>query len=155
MKTIRLFILLISLIISSCSKNKEDIKPTVLSDFEKETISYFKEIALGFEYGNNSEITRKWDTEMKIFVGGEKKDYLINELNTVVSEINALSTDGFYISVTTDSLLSNYYIFLGSGNDYGSKFPGSKDLINNNYGLFSINWNAENNLFKGRMYVDI
>lgn len=127
----------------------------MLSEFQKETISYFKEIALGFEFGSNTEITRKWTSEMSIFIGGEKKAYLTTELSSVIEEINQLSSDGFSIAITEDSLKSNYYIFLGSGTDYGNQFPSLKELIKNNYGLFTVNWNGKNELFKGKMYVDI
>ena len=41
----------------------------------------------------------------------------------VIQEINALATDGFSASVVTDTLQSNFYIFLGSGGDYAKKFP--------------------------------
>ncbi|WP_341228113.1 DUF2927 domain-containing protein [uncultured Arcticibacterium sp.] len=155
MKKSKVYIIVLALIITSCSRFDEDITPKSLNTFQKETIAYFKEIALGFEFSSSTEITRKWNTDMLIYVGGEKEDYLMSELNSIIAEINQLSTDGFSVSITADTLKSNFYIFLGSGNEYGNQFPSSQDLINNNWGLFNINWNDQNELYKGRMYVDI
>lgn len=154
MKKRLIYFLLFTLFLSSCSK-EEDILPSGLTAFQTETINYFKEIALGFEFGSSSEITRRWEVPMKIYVGGQKKPILISELNKVINEINELTDGGFSIAVVSDSSTSNYYLFLGSGEDYGRQFPSSQSQIGSNFGLFSIYWNNSDNLYTGRMYVDI
>lgn len=156
MKTLRhnvLGTILFVFLLSSCSK-ENDVLPLGLSSFQEETIEYFKEIALGFEFGNSTEITRRWETEMKIYVGGELKPVLMDELKNIIEEINKLSGSGFSIALS-DSVSSNYYLFLGSGAEYGRLFPSSLSQINTNYGLFNISWDANSNIYKGRMYVDI
>ena len=66
-----LLLLLILTMISSCAKDEEDIfSEPELSEYEINVIDYFKEIALGFEFGNASNITRKWNSDLRIFVGG-------------------------------------------------------------------------------------
>ena len=52
-----------------------------LNEYDLEVISYFKEIALGFEFGTSSDITRKWCSDLKIFVGGD----ISNDLNMIFS----------------------------------------------------------------------
>jgi hypothetical protein len=140
-------------VIFACS---EDSKMEFgLTEYDKRVIEYFSEIALGFEFGSASEITRKWKDEMKIFVGGAKTAELMNELQDIVAEINSQATDGFSISIVSDSLQMNYYIFLGPANEYGKKYPTQAGLAVDNWGLFSISWDPSDQINWGSMYVDV
>jgi len=130
---------LLGLLLTSCSGLEENLpEPKIITEFQEEVITYFKEVALGFEFGSASQITRNWSDNMKIYVGGDKRDYLIHELNKVSTEINALAQNGFQISIVTDSSSANFYIFLGTGESYGDLFPSSKKLVTSNWGLFSF-----------------
>ena len=122
---------------------------------KREVINYFQEIALGFEFGSASKITRKWTDTMRIFVGGQGSDDLLLELDQIMNEINTLATDGFFISKVPDSLSSNYYIFLGSADEYAAMYPSLSNLVKTNWGLFSIRYNGAGQLYRGYMYVDI
>jgi hypothetical protein len=156
MKNKLLLFLLILIIVSSCCKDEEDIFPeSELSEYEIDVIEYFKDIALGFEFGDASEITRKWNTEMKVFIGGEPGSELLNEFEKISTEINELATDGFNVTVVNDSLQSNYYIFFGTGTKYAEMFPNESNLVNTNWGLFYVFWNGQNQFYSGHMYVDI
>ena len=77
-----LLLLLMLVIVSSCSKDERDLLLD-LSEYEIEVIEYFKEIALGFEFGNASSITRKWNSDLKIFVGGAPNAQLLDELERI------------------------------------------------------------------------
>ncbi len=58
-KLLLLFIFTSLILITSCSKDNQGILiPSELSDYELEVVDYFKDIALGFEFGNASKITR-------------------------------------------------------------------------------------------------
>lgn len=152
-----LWLLLLTTVISSCSV-EDPITPTEpkLTPFNQEVISYFKEVALGFEFGSASNITRKWgNNDMKIFVGGDTSETLANELSKIVSELNTLTTDNFSIEIVTDSTVSNFYIYFGSGNDYAAIFPLQKQYVDSNWGLFSVFWNGNNDITRGYMYVDV
>jgi hypothetical protein len=92
---------------------------------------------------------------MKVFIGGEPNSELMAEFEKISSEINELATDGFKVTVAKDSIQSNYYIFLGSGNEYAEMFPNESNLVNSNWGLFHVLWNGQNQLYSGHMYVDI
>ena len=157
-KFLLLFSLFIVILISSCSKDDDDddiLPEFILSEYEIAVIDYFKDIALGFEFGNTSNITRKWNSEMKVFIGGEPSFELLAEFEKIRTEINELKTDGFNVTVVDDSLQSNYYIFFGSGTKYAEMFPDEANLVNSNWGLFYLLWNGQNQFYSGHMYVDI
>ena len=150
-----LFLLIIA-IFSSCTKDEEPILiEEELSDYELSVIDYFKEVALGFEFGTSSKITRKWNSRLKIFVGGQASPDLLDELDIIITEINQLATDGFNVSIVNDSIQSNYYIFFGSGREYAAIYPDEAQYVESNFGLFFINWNRQNQFTSGHMYVDI
>ena len=117
---------------------------TELSEYEINVIDYFKKVTLGFEFGTASSITRKWNSELKIYMGGEPNTVLSDELERIKSEINALVTDGFQLKIVNDSLQSNYYIFLGSGAQYAQLYPSQTRFVDSNWGLFSVYWNGQN-----------
>ena len=125
-----------------------------LTQYQIDVINYFKEIALGFEFGTASAITRKWKSPLKIYVGGKDSPALNLELNRIKEEINSLAKDGFKISVVNDSIASNYYIFFGSGQEYAQIYPNLANYVENNWGLFNIYWSSDNVLNHGHMYVD-
>jgi hypothetical protein len=131
----------------------EEARPE-LTSYQKEVIAYFNKVTLGFEFGNATPITRKWVNDMMLFAGGEQHKDLSGELDKIIREINELATDGFKITLVKDSLLSNYYLFLGTGEQYAKKYPGEADLVNSNFGLFNVSWDGHNNLNSGHMYVD-
>ena len=161
MKNRFLLFLLVAFIAASCSKD-DDVVPDQdenqwpgLNEFQISVIDYFKDIALGFEFGNASRITRKWRTNMKVFVGGAPTAEVLDELENIRTEINDLVTDGFEMEIVDDSVQSNFYVFLGSGNAYAELFPSSANLVDSNWGLFSVSFNSKNQINGGRMYVDI
>jgi len=107
MKKLLLILLFISFV--SCSKDDDvSITSDELEIYQLDLISYFKSIALGFEFGGVTEITRRWETDLNIFVGGSPSDDLLIELENIKDEINDLATTNFVINVVNDSLISNY-----------------------------------------------
>ncbi|GCC53620.1 DUF2927 domain-containing protein [Chryseotalea sanaruensis] len=149
-----IYVFVTSLFITSCSKEDQAISPR-LNTSNESVINYFKEIALGFEFGDASKITRRWEGNMKIFIGGHPKTELLTETNRIVDEINELSSTEFKIEIVDDTLQSNFYIYFGSGSSYANIFPSLSSLVISNFGLFYIFWDNSNVLFKGYMYIDI
>lgn len=141
----------------SCSKDEGNTFSSLegLSDYEIDVIEYFKEVALGFEFGNASKITRKWESELKIFVDGEPNSELLDELDDILLEINELAKNGFQIVIVEEPSISNFYIFFGTGTDYAQLYPSQSGLVGSNWGLFSLYWNSDNQFTTGHMYVDI
>ncbi|MEC7069111.1 MAG: DUF2927 domain-containing protein [Bacteroidota bacterium] len=152
------------LIIVACSGDSESLgddqdsggedNQINLTQYQIDVINYFKDIALGFEFGTASAITRKWKSPLNIFVGGKDSPALNQELIRIKDEINNLAKDGFKISIVNDSIASNYYIFFGSGQEYAQIYPNLANYVANNWGLFNIYWSSDNVLNYGHMYVD-
>lgn len=132
-----------------------DIDIDELNAFQLLTVDYFKEIALGFEFGNASQITRKWREPMRVFVTGSTNTELREELDVIVNELTALITDDFEISFVETREASNYVVFFGSGDQYGQMFSAAAGAVASNWGLFFVNWDSEQYLNSGHMYVDI
>ena len=125
------------------------------SSEKKSIIQFFKEVAIGTEYGGGFDVTQKWESVMKIFVGGNPSGELISELNLIITEINELVTDPFSVHIVKDSLQSNFYLFFGSPQDYIDLFPEQRIYIDiNNVGLFHISWDNFV-ITSGHMYVNI
>lgn len=148
----RVLLFLLTIVLFSCSNDEEPFSG--LTSYDEDVIEYFCEVALGLEFGGTPEVTRKWKTEMRVFVGGNKTPALVNALNGIVSEINTLATDGFAISIVADSSEMNYYLFFGPGDQYAKIYPSQAGLVNTNWGLFNIYWNNFNQIQSGSMYVD-
>ena len=125
-----------------------------LNEIQIQAIEYFPEIALGFEFGGASEITRKWREKMRVFVTGSPTTALTDELNLIIDELRELITDGFEIELVNSRQEANYVVFLGSADAYASMFPVAGNAVASNWGLFYVNWDGNHYLNTGHMYVD-
>lgn len=121
---------------------------------KKYLITYFKNIAIGSEFGDKSRVIKKWKTPMKVYVGGEPTDSLLKELDLIISEINGYATDGFRIEEVADSLDSNFYIYFGTSSNYAKQHSYLAQLIVDNKGLFTFYHDNDFWIYKGHMYVD-
>ena len=148
-------LLFLLLLFTSCSMDNDLFRDSSLSDYDNSVIDYFKEVALGFEFGNGDDVTRRWTSELRIFVGGVPNLELMDELKIIKEEINDLATNGFKINIVLDSSKSNYYLYFGNGSKYAKLFPNQSDLVISNWGLFSVFWNGQNQFTSGHMYVDV
>lgn len=153
--------LLMSVMFSSCANDSEEelwdeqYDFTPLTDEDYALVDYFTEIALGFEFSNASRVIRKWDNSMKVYVEGkEDSPLLMKELESIRQEINSLATDGFSVELVDKLNESNFYIFLGSAENYKKKSPQQSRFLQDNWGLFTVDWNKQHHLFAGKMYVD-
>ncbi|NJM26207.1 MAG: DUF2927 domain-containing protein [Bacteroidia bacterium] len=142
-------VLLASCCLWSCNSDPEP----VIAGSEAKT--YYKQIALGVEFGTGSGVVHKWETNLKIFVTGEPADYLLLELDKIIEEINALSGSGTKLERVSDEADANFEIFFGSGNDYAAIEPNAASYVAANWGLTWIYWNTSSVIYQGSMYVDI
>jgi hypothetical protein len=124
-----------------------------LSPHQREVINYFKEVALGFEYGTASGLTRKWQTTMKIFISGEPSEAVLQELRIVIEELNGLATDGFRIEIATHKEESNFHLFFGSRNAFTSMYPADTETVKHSSGIFRIFWNKSNYINRGYAFI--
>lgn len=158
-------LLLIAVVLFSRCADEPEVPPidvlttadklALLTDFQKETVDYFQDISLGFEFGNASRITRKWTSPVKINVEGDAPPALLAELDLIIEELNALFSDGHEVRLSSGDESSNFRIFFGSGDEYAQLNPDAAGQVGGNRGLFYVNWNSSQNLTFGDMYVDI
>lgn len=95
----------------------------------QEAKDYFKEICLNSENGESFEDASKWDKDVKIYVHGYCPDYMITELDDIVSELNDL-IDPIDIKVVSNKSEANTFLFLGSDGGFQREYPivGGRDL---------------------------
>jgi hypothetical protein len=136
-----------------CANARSHGTDPVLNEHQKEIIHYFKEIALGFEYGSASGITRKWNARMKIFVDGNPSQPVFDELQRVIGELNTLITDGFQIDIVSKKEESNFHMFFGSKDDFVKMYPADAPTVNNSSGIFRIFWNRNNFITRGYIFI--
>lgn len=116
----------------------------------QETINYFNTICRGFEYGSGNQIS-KWESDVKVFVKGERPTYLMSELKSIVNELNSY-IDPIEIDFVNSESDANFIVFIGSANDYIVEEPYAADLVDDNWGLFVIYGSTI--IKKATMYVD-
>jgi len=117
-------------------------------------INLLIEVALGAEYGNNTHVLKKWAGPMRLFVGGNPSPVLQEEIYGIITEINALTTDGFYITQATDSLQANAYLFLGSAQEFAKRVPIASTILANHNGLVQLTSNTAFEIQKAALFVD-
>jgi len=129
--------------------NSELFDESKYKNYSKESIEYFKEIALGREFGSDSKVLKRWSQNMKIYVDGKTNDKLDKELKQIVSELNKL-INTIDIEIVSDISESNMYIYFGSYLDFHKIKPKTDlDILKSNLGYFNKKDNS------GYMYVDI
>jgi hypothetical protein len=139
-------------VMSSIASN-DNPKKALLSEQQKSVITYFKEVALGFEFGNTTAVTRKWTNNMNIYIAGKPSAEAKAELKKIAAEINALANDGFKINIVSRREDSNMYLFFGSKSEYAELFPKEAPLLKGASGLCTISWNNKNHIIKGHIFI--
>lgn len=96
-------------------------------------IEYFTEIALGTEYGNNTQAIRKWDSDIRIKINGNPSEKDLETLNQVISDINEIIGDKINVSIVNTN--QNIDINFVPLSDFSicNAAPG-------NYGYFNCKW---------------
>ena len=121
--------------------------------YTSEEISYFNEIVRSNEYSDHDKgLVCKWESDMNIFVTGEKPSELISELNKVVGELNDI-IDPININFVNNKSEANFIVCFGSQEDYHNVAPSSATYTEDNWGLFMVN--TGKTIRRGSMYVDI
>lgn len=126
----------------------------VLTNFNRQSIAYFKEIALGFEFGTASEVTRKWTKTIKVYTYGAINSTMDSTLTAVITDIERITGDNFSLELVETEEEANFKLFVGSYIDYGNEFPDKRELLEFNMGLFSLRFDGNNEFTTGEMYVD-
>ncbi len=139
-------------VLSSLASNDVP-KKNMLTEQQRSVIAYFQEVALGFEFGNTTSVTRKWVTDMKVFVAGNARPEALAELDRIIGEVNGLVSDGFRITVVSRNEDANLFLFFGSKSAYGELYPKEAPLLKGSSGLCTISWNNRNQIIRGHIFI--
>jgi hypothetical protein len=113
-----------------------------------ETIEYFNEIVMNTEFNGARKTAYTWKSDMKIYVDGEKQDYLMDELNRIVSELNGI-INPIEIKIVSSPSQANYVVYFGSRTNFKNKYSlTDPQRLENNWGYFEVYASS------GIMYVD-
>ena len=109
---------------------KREINYTPTS-YEKELISYFKEVALQSEFGDNPQKVTKWKEPMILFIVKEGEFKIqMSAITKTINEINRLASDGFKIVLTNNILESNSILYLCSEEKVAELAPDFYKMFN-------------------------
>jgi hypothetical protein len=121
----------------------------VKNDYSPEAIEYFDEIVMNNEFTGRREKAYKWKTDMRIYVDGQKPEYLVSELKKIVGELNDI-IDPIQIKIVSTPSQANYFIYFGSHYEFSKKYNLiNPDRLSNNWGYFEVYSS------RGNMYVDL
>ena len=161
MKALRKFLVITSIGLSAIFIKGCSDSDTIVNDIDELTaeqqvaVDYFKDIALGFEFGNASDVTRKWNTDVIIYVEGEENEVLLSELDVILNDLDELIPDSeIELRLTENESESNFFVFLGPGSDYADINPSAANFVASNFGLFFVRFNSLNYITSASMYVD-
>ena len=143
-------LLLVLVTINSYSQSKEEIE------------NYLDTITHYVEGNDNKYIPTKYSEDVKIYVDGDKKPYLITELDKIVVELNDL-IEPINISVVNDSSESNVYLFFGNADDFADNLNDSdkwkkhiRKRAKKCNGLFVITTNYNKDYIKhSEVFIDL
>ncbi len=102
-------------------------------NYTDKEIEYFTEIALGTEYGNNTQVVRKWNSDIRIKINGNPNEKDLQALNLVISEINEIIGNKINLSLVTINQNIDINFVPLSEFSVCNAAPG-------NYGYFNCKW---------------
>lgn len=162
MKKLRYLIPLLLLIVFLSCSEKYNLKETDvndnnnkqienLTDFQKDALAYFKEICLGFEYGNQGEIVRKWENK-------DTLNLLFEYRSPDIVDEGLLIQPGYY-PLTPPSLIDgtpvNLDIRIQRRNELLKSLKKTVDIINTivkESGFYINVVESDGNLYQGGQY---
>lgn len=136
---------------SDLESNEETVSEINTEKYSDESVKYFNSVVTKSEFSSGKLQPHRWRKDMKIYVKGDKPDYLMNELNKIVGELNDI-INSINIRVVDNESESNFVIFFGGQSGYNEICSSSIGLTEHNYGLFVVS--GGNTIGGGSMYVD-
>lgn len=115
-------------------------------------ITYYKKIAFGNEFTDDTYGERKWENDVKIFVLGKKDPELMTELTKIVKELNDLIIP-INIQIVNVKQGANVLVLFGSKQDFINLDKTIEPYVKNNEGLFKVDHEGKK-ITNGEMYVN-
>lgn len=120
----------------------------------KEAQAYFNEICLGDEFGNKYSKGDPIKHDVKIFVEGSQTDYMEEELEDIVSDLNSL-IDPIELEIVSSKSEANTFIYLGSKSGFKQSYPNVQASLSGSWGYFESRYNMKTGLTKSYIFVDM
>jgi hypothetical protein len=117
-----------------------DYDPSNDEQFSKEERDYFKEVAKKSEFTSDTAI-RRWNDDIRIYVVGDKVDYLMEELDKIIGELNEI-IQPIDLKIVNEKSKANLTIYLTGSDEYVEVEPIAKKYVGSNWGLFVIQPNV-------------
>jgi hypothetical protein len=112
--------------------------------YSQETVEYFDEVAMGTEDGRRYDHVTRYTTDVKIYMEGHQPQYIVDELNSIVSELNGI-INTVDVQVTNSKSDANMVISIGSLDKIKNEYPVFKNTMYENANAgFSIGMNYSN-----------
>ena len=112
--------------------------------YSQETVEYFDEVAMGTEDGRRYDHITRYTTDVKIYMEGHQPQYIVDELNSIVSELNGI-INTVDVQVTNSKSDANMVISIGSLDKIKNEYPVFKNTMYENANAgFSIGMNYSN-----------
>ena len=100
-------------------------------------MDYYKEICLRDEYGGVNKAF-KWKRDVKIYVHGSCPQYMMDELDKIVKDLNEI-INTIEIKIVKNRSEANTFIFLGSKEGFKTLYPQiQEENLRGNWGYFEV-----------------
>lgn len=129
-----------------------DYDPSNDEQFSKEERDYFKEVAKKSEFTSDTGI-RRWNDDIRIYVVGDKVDYLMEELDKIIGELNEI-IQPIDLKIVDEKSKANLTIYLTGSDEYVEIEPIAKKYVGSNWGLFVLSF-SDGFISNATMYVDM
>lgn len=151
------FILLLSLIAVSCKK-EEQIKPprqplpVTGRTYTADEITAFKQMTF---YKEQKII--KWQSSISIYIADTSFPYLTKEIDSIISEINAVLDSNFKVVRTYTRTGSSIQVYLTDRDTYLSQEPNAATELQNSrfIGYGYTDWGYNGYIYHGSAFVDM
>lgn len=131
------------------------------SQYEKELINHFKEVALKTEYGDNKGRIVKWEKVMYLYPLLHGKSIKLGQckeqmeaLKKIIDKINNLVDNDFKIILTDDIKKSNSIIYLTSVEKMNQMYPNFFASIEGKVAGLTKGYWKNYNLYKIEIFID-
>lgn len=121
---------------------------TPRSSFTAKEIQYFMEVAMGSEYGDGSPRIRKWSGDVRIQSMGKPTAEDLRTLQSVVSEINALTNGQIRLQLVTSN--PNLTLRFVPESQFARYEPAYVPV---NYGFFATSWDTSNRIYRANVLI--
>lgn len=128
----KLALFLISILLIGCSFQSNS------SNFTKEEIEYFTEIAFGAEFGDEVSVIKKWAENIRIKIDGEPTVADLQTITNIIDDLNELIAA---IKIKLVDKNENLTITFSPESDFTSIDP---NYVPTNYGFFWALWHDDN-----------